>query len=101
MSGLVTQTRQKGSASGLSQGFTFQRFTTAGSTTIAKPYGCSIIVIECIGGGGGECGAGGRRVGRGHAPVTARVTPHTEETLRDYLRARHRKRARALRGPAN
>ena len=68
MSGLVTQTRQKGRGSGLSQGFTFRSFTTDGSTTIAKPYGCSIIVIECIGAGGsggGGLSAGGAESGGG------------------------------------
>ena len=64
MSGLVTETTQKGRGSGLSQGFTFRRFTTAGSTTIVKPYGCTMIIIECIGAGGG--GAAGY-VGGGSA----------------------------------
>ena len=62
MSGLVTQTRQKGRGSGLSQGWTFRRFTdTSGSVTIAKPYGCTMLIIECIGGGGG--GGGGQNAG--------------------------------------
>jgi hypothetical protein len=59
MSGLVTETKQKGRGSGLSQGFTFRRFTTTGDTTIAKPYGCTMIIIECIGGGGGGGGGEG------------------------------------------
>ena len=58
MSGLVTETAQKGRGSGLSQGFTFRSFSTTPAAPIAKPYGCSIIVIECVGGGGQ--GGGGR-----------------------------------------
>ena len=58
MSGLVTQTRHKGRGSGLSQGFTFHRFTSTYSNW-PKPYGCTLLVIEVIGGGGG--GAVGRR----------------------------------------
>ena len=70
MAGLVTQTRQKGRGSGLSQGFTFQRFTdTSGSVTIAKPYGCTMLVIECIGaGGGGGTGGGGGGSSHGSGP---------------------------------
>ena len=56
MSGLVTQTRQKGRGSGLSQGFTFRRYTT--TETIAKPYGCTLLVIEAIGSGGAGGGGG-------------------------------------------
>jgi hypothetical protein len=79
MSGLVTQTRQKGRGSGLSQGFTFQRFATAGSTTIAKPYGCTMIIIECIGAGGGGGGGSGNagtddRGGGGGGGALARMS---------------------------
>ena len=56
MSGLVSQTRQKGRGSGLSQGFTFRSYSTAG--TIPKPYGCTMLVIECVGSGGGGGGGG-------------------------------------------
>ena len=48
MSGLVTQTRQKGRGSGLTQGFTFHRFTATYSNW-PKPYGVSMIIVECIG----------------------------------------------------
>ena len=68
MSGLVTQTRQKGRGSGLTQGWTFRRFTdTSSSVTIAKPYGCTLLVIECIGAGGagGGGGDGGSESGAG------------------------------------
>jgi len=57
MSGLVTQTRQKGRGSGLSQGFTFHRFTSSYSDW-PKPYGCTLIIIEAIGAGGGGGGGG-------------------------------------------
>ena len=68
MSGLVTQTRQKGRGSGLTQGFTFHRFTATYSNW-PKPYGCTMIIIECIGagGGGGLGGLGGRLHGGGLA----------------------------------
>ena len=57
MGGLVTTTRQKGRASGYANsGYTFTRFTS--TQTIAKPLGCTFIVIECVGGGGQ--GGGGR-----------------------------------------
>ena len=56
MSGLVTETNQKGKTSGLTQGFTFHRFTSTYSNW-PKPYGCTMLVIEAIGGGG--AGGGG------------------------------------------
>ena len=58
MSGLVTQTNQKGKTSGLTQGFTFHRFTSTYSNW-PKPYGCTMIIIECIGAGGGGGGGSG------------------------------------------
>ena len=59
MSGLVSTTAIKGRRSGYTQGWTFRRFTdVTGSVTIAKPYGCTTLMIEVIGGGGG--GAVGR-----------------------------------------
>ena len=63
MSGLVTQTRQKGRGSGLSQGFTFRSYSAG--VTIAKPYGCTLLVIECVGSGGGGGGGDGRTGGGG------------------------------------
>ena len=62
MSGLVTETRQKGRGSGLSQGFTFHRFTSTYSNW-PKPYGCTMIIIECIGGGGSGGSGEGRAAG--------------------------------------
>ena len=44
MGGLVTQTRQKGNESGLTQGMTFRRFTSSYSNW-PKPYGCTMIII--------------------------------------------------------
>ena len=58
MSGLVTETNQKGRGSGLSQGFTFHRFTSTYANW-PKPYGCTMLVIECYGAGGGGGGASG------------------------------------------
>ena len=64
MAGLVTTTSRNGAGSGYADGNpTFRRFTASG--TIAKPLGCTIIVMEVIGGGGGgakannDHGAGG------------------------------------------
>ena len=71
MAGLVTQTRQKGRGSGLSQGFTFRRYTA--TETIAKPYGCSLIIIECVGGGGGGAGRIGVGGGAGGGGARARM----------------------------
>ena len=60
MSGLVATTNVKGRTSGLSQrGFQFQRFT-ADTANWPIPFGCTLIIIECIGaGGGGGSGGGG------------------------------------------
>ena len=57
MSGLVATTTKKGRGSGLSQGFTFRSYSAG--VTIAKPYGCTLLVIECVGGGGSGAGGSG------------------------------------------
>ena len=48
MAGLVTQTAKIGMGAGLTQGFTFHRFTSTYSNW-PQPYGCTMIIIECIG----------------------------------------------------
>ena len=68
MSGLVTQTRQKGRGSGISQGGWAYRKFIAGET-IATPAGCTMLIIECIGGGGG---AGGM-----HVATNTQIVPGT------------------------
>ena len=80
MSGLVTETNQKGKTSGLSQGFTFHRFTSTYSNW-PKPYGCTMLVIECYGAGGGGGGASGNDTkdtggGGGGGGAMARMSFH-------------------------
>ena len=63
MAGLVTQTAKIGMGAGLTQGFTFRSYSTG--VTIAKPYGCTMLVIECVGSGGGGGGGDGSSGGAG------------------------------------
>ena len=66
MAGLVTTTSRNGGGSGYADGNpTFRRYTS--SATIQKPFGCTIIVMECIGAGGGGGGDGGSGGGGGGA----------------------------------
>ena len=52
MAGLVTTTSRNGRGSGYADGNpTFRRYSSSG--TIQKPLGCTIIMMECIGAGGG------------------------------------------------
>ena len=62
MSGLVTPTTRNGNGSGYADANpSFRRITS--SQTISRPFGCSVIIMECIGGGGG--GGGGAGAGGG------------------------------------
>jgi len=57
MSGLVTKTSKKGTGSGYAnQGQNFKRFTASYSDW-PIPFGCTLLVIECIGAGGGGGGS--------------------------------------------
>ena len=56
MSGIVADKTQKGKSSGFSgQDARFRRFIANGTFTV--PKGCTFIVMECVGAGGGG-GAG-------------------------------------------
>ena len=64
MAGLVTTTSRNGAGSGYADGNpTFRRYVT--SATIQKPLGCTIIVMEVIGGGGSGAGGTNSASGQG------------------------------------
>ena len=58
MAGLVTTTSRNGKGSGYADGNpTFRRYSS--SATIQKPLGCTIIMMEVVGGGGSGAGGSG------------------------------------------
>ena len=87
MSGLVTTTSRNGKGSGYANsGYTFKRFTSSISDW-PVPFGCTIIVMECIGPGGGAGGGAGAGGGGGGGSI-ARLTANAQSLLKMMTQAR-------------